>query len=592
MSRSSVVRTAVGALVGVVLAGVVAVAGTSAASAITPTGTIIYDKNGNIFLTTPDGSTTHQVTTNGSTTTSDHTGNTGYTVPTESDGGLIAAVRNQDYGGYSLGFIWVMDRNGTVLDKFKAPQFNLVSQFPGCSGPDAQLPQGIVYASIAPDGQHIAYTATAIGNSASCEALSEVGSWVTNLDGTDAHRLSAAPYSTADLEIGRWVSNTRLLIDRFDFGSIQNYYVDAPSYAATPWSAPDDFIDEAYKQPDVANGVAVTDGYSEGSSAPVIRLWPTSFPTPLGSAYCEYTSVAHPNTTNVNLNLPSLSPDGAEVVYEDYDGNAPDASNEGIYIAPAAAAIASNQGCASANPALFVAGAMDPFWTPAGITQLPADTTAPTVALTAPNRPATTGNSVRIAWAGHDDYSGVASYQLQEQVASYASGFTAWTTPSSAEHLTVTSVTATGLSKGMDYCFEVRAVDNAGNTSPWSTARCTAVPLDDRSLSRSAGWKNTSGSGYYAGTITTATKKGATLTRTHADIRRIAVLATTCASCGSISVSIGGHRVGTINLHTSTTKHQALKTVPTFATRSGTVTLTVTSSGKTVAIDGLLLSRT
>jgi hypothetical protein len=34
-----------------------------------------------------------------------------------------------------------------------------------------------------------------------------------------------------------------------------------------------------------------------------------------------------------------------------------------------------------------------------------------------------------------------------------------------------------------------------------------------------------------------------------------------------------------------------LKSLPTFSTRSGTVTLKVVTSGTTVAIDGLLLSR-
>jgi hypothetical protein len=52
------------------------------------------------------------------------------------------------------------------------------------------------------------------------------------------------------------------------------------------------------------------------------------------------------------------------------------------------------------------------------------------------------------------------------------------------------------------------------------------------------------------------------------------------------------HRIGTINLRSSQTKHQVLKSLPTFSTRSGTVRLTVTSAGKTVAIDGVLLSRT
>jgi hypothetical protein len=50
--------------------------------------------------------------------------------------------------------------------------------------------------------------------------------------------------------------------------------------------------------------------------------------------------------------------------------------------------------------------------------------------------------------------------------------------------------------QGGDYCFAVRAVDNAGNTSPWTTPRCTARPLDDRALSVGAGWARGTGSSY------------------------------------------------------------------------------------------------
>jgi hypothetical protein len=597
MLRSIAARTTFGALAAVVAAGLVSIAATPTASAAPfsgETGSIIYDRGGDVYQTTPDGSGTHRVTTNGATPTADKTGSTGYAVPTESDGGLIAAVRNQDYGGYSQGFIWVMDRNGTVIDKFKPPQFSVVPQFEGCSGPDAQLPQGIVNASISPDGKHVAYTATAIGNDASCGALSEVGSWITDIDGSHGHWLSAAPAGTADLEIGRWVTNSRLLIDRFDFGSIENFYVDLPSYTATAWSAPasGDFIDEAYLQPDVANGVLVTDGYSEYASAPVIRIWSTTGFGSAPTAQCEYASVAHPGTTHVNLNQPSLSPDGAEVVYEDYDDPTSDATNEGIYIAPAAGALASTQACADANPSLFVQGAEDPFWTPASTAQLPSDTTAPAATLTAPNDAATIGASVTLTWTGHDDYSGIAYYQLRERTAPYSAGFTSWSTPSSWQHLTGNSVTRSGLARGKDYCFKLRAVDNAGNMSSWTAPRCTAVPLDDRSLSRAPGWTTGTGSNYYAGTITSTTKKGATLTRTNAEVHRIAAIATTCPQCGSVNVYVGSHRVGTLDLHGSRTKHQVLKSLPAFSVRSGTVKLTVTTTGKTVAIDGLLLSRT
>ena len=594
-SQVSFRRVRAGAVAAACLAGFLFVAPCSAsATGVTATGSIVYDKGGEVWQTTPDGATSHQVTSDGATATADDTGSTGYTVPSESDAGLIVAVRNQDYGAYSQGFLWIMDRNGTVISKFKPPQFDLLPQFSGCSGPDAQFPTGILNATVSPDGKHVAYTATAIGNAPDCEAISEVGSWVVDTDGQNGHWLSA-DNSTADLEIGRWAGDTRLLIDRFDFASIQNYYVDLPSYAATAWSAPasDDYIDQAYLQPDVANGVLVTDGYSATSSAPVIRIWPTSGFNTEPSWKCEYGSVAHPNTTNVNLNQPSLSPDGAYVAFEDYDGSAPDALDEGIYLAPAAATLVSDQACTSSTQTLFIQGAEDPFWTSASITQLPPDTTAPTASLTGPTVPAIAAASARISWTGQDDYSGIADFDLRYRRAAYGGSFGAWQSPAAWQNLSGTTLTAGGLQAGYDYCWSVRAADVAGNTGAWSPPRCTAVALDDRSLATStSGWHRGTGTAYYDHTVTTTSAKNAAVHRTGVTLDRAGVVATTCPSCGEVAVYVGSTRIGTVDLHASGTHHKTIKLLPAFRLRSGTVTIKVLSSGKPVAVDGLVVSRT
>jgi hypothetical protein len=587
-------RTCALAAVGVAAFLVVMAPQAASASGVDAPGSILYDKGGDLWQTTPDAATVHQTTHDGSTPTADNTGSSGYTVPSESTAGLIVAVRNQDYGSWSQGFLWVMDRDGRVIDKFKPPQFDLLPQFSGCPGPQAQFPTGILNATVAPDGRHVAYTATAVGNAPDCEAISEVGSWVVDIDGKNGHWLSA-DNSTADLEIGRWAGNTRLLIDRFDFGSIQNYYVDLPSYAATPWSAPagDEFIDQAYLQPDVANGVLVTDGYSATSSAPVIRIWSTSGFNTDPTWKCEYGSAAHPGiTTNENLNQPSLSPDGAYVAFEDYLGSAPDEAGEGIYLAPAAATLVSDQACVTATQTLFVQGAADPFWTAASITQLPPDTTAPTAALSEPSAPAIAAGSVKITWTGSDD-SGIAGFDLRYRRAGYNGGFGAWQTPPGWQNLTGHTVTASGLQAGYDYCWSVRATDTADNTGAWSAPRCTAVALDDRALATSAsGWHRGSGSAYYEHTVTTASRKGAVLHRTGATLDRVGVVATTCPTCGAIAVYVGRTRIGTVNLHAAATHRKVIKVLPKFRLRSGTVSVKVLSSGKTVAIDGLVLSRT
>src|SRR4029078_12117900 len=91
-----------------------------------------------------------------------------------------------------------------------------------------------------------------------------------------------------------------------------------------------------------------------------------------------------------------------------------------------------------------------------------------------------------------------------------------------------------------EYCFAARARDKVGNTSAWSTERCTARPLDDRSLSTTtSGWTRAASSTAYAGTLTRTTTVGAKLPRSAGAFRRVAVVATTCSTCGSVEVYVG-----------------------------------------------------
>jgi hypothetical protein len=73
---------------------------------------------------------------------------------------------------------------------------------------------------------------------------------------------------------------------------------------------------------------------------------------------------------------------------------------------------------------------------------------------------------------------------------------------------------------------------------------------------------------------------------------RVGVVATTCNHCGSVAVYVGVTKIGTISLYATTTHYQRLLQLPRFSLRTGTVTIKVLSSGKTVQIDGLLTSRT
>ncbi|MFL5798747.1 MAG: hypothetical protein ACJ77A_12550 [Actinomycetota bacterium] len=83
------------------------------------------------------------------------------------------------------------------------------------------------------------------------------------------------------------------------------------------------------------------------------------------------------------------------------------------------------------------------------------------------------------------------------------------------------------------------------------------------------------------------------MTKTHNDTltkavhaKQVAVEATTCPSCGSISVSFGGV-TKSFSLVSGTTKREVLFVVNTGSLHTGTVTIKVTSTAKQVQIDAL-----
>jgi hypothetical protein len=132
-------------------------------------------------------------------------------------------------------------------------------------------------------------------------------------------------------------------------------------------------------------------------------------------------------------------------------------------------------------------------------------------------------------------------------------GFGAWQYPAAWQKLTSTIVTLTGAVPAVGYCFQTRAVDKVGNTDAWSTLKCSAVALDDRSLAASAGWSRVSWNLFYRGTATQTTKTGASLTRPGAALTRVAVVATRCPTCGTVGVYVNGNPVGTVNLYSAAT---------------------------------------
>ncbi|MFN8148786.1 MAG: hypothetical protein U0R76_15170 [Candidatus Nanopelagicales bacterium] len=146
------------------------------------------------------------------------------------------------------------------------------------------------------------------------------------------------------------------------------------------------------------------------------------------------------------------------------------------------------------------------------------------------------------------------------------------------------------LSPGVTECFSYRARDTVGNVSAWTPPRCTSAMWDDkRALTPVRGWTRGTGDArfYEFGTWTRATVRGSTLAGPTVTSRRIAVLGTTCPTCGAVDVYVGTTRLGTLSMK-GAMKHRALLMLPARATAvHGQIRLVVRTAGLLVIVDAI-----
>ena len=197
--------------------------------------------------------------------------------------------------------------------------------------------------------------------------------------------------------------------------------------------------------------------------------------------------------------------------------------------------------------------------------------------------------AIPVAWNASPGSAAVTAFDVQYRRAAWNGSFgpyVSWLLLSGATSSTF------GGSTGSTYCFSVRAHDALGSVSPWTAETCTGVPLDDRSLVRVGSWTSGTGNAYYRSTFRRSSTGGASLVRTRVVARRLAIIATTCPTCGKVRVYWRSTFLRTINLYSARTINRRLITVATFTSaRSGSVTIRVYGSGKRVLIDGLGIRR-
>ena len=211
------------------------------------------------------------------------------------------------------------------------------------------------------------------------------------------------------------------------------------------------------------------------------------------------------------------------------------------------------------------------------------DDAAPTaVHLTAPMRPLNVGTRIRAGWIGDDVWSPI-TYEVQRQVTRYdghAGAAEVW------KRLTATDA-AYDAEAGQTVCLKVRGFDRAGNTSPWSVARCATTPVNDRTL-EAKGFTARKGKGYFSGDYATSRRRGASLVLPGVTARRVALLVGVGGGHGTVTVSLGKKRLGTYSLAARSRDKQVVVPVANFGSaRSGRLTVTVTSRGRPVVIDGV-----
>jgi uncharacterized delta-60 repeat protein len=200
-----------------------------------------------------------------------------------------------------------------------------------------------------------------------------------------------------------------------------------------------------------------------------------------------------------------------------------------------------------------------------------------------------TRTSFAVSWRGASDGgSGIESYEVQVKRARWSGGFGSYAVWKSAA--AGTAATFVGR-PGQTYCFRARTRDGADNLSTWSRPRCTAVPLDDRALTASGPWLRKTGTGYYLGTRSLSWVPGATLVKTDARARRLAVVVTKSPECGLIKVYWKGRLVREITLTASVTRRKQVVGVAFFDTpRSGKVAIVAASSTRAACVEGLGVS--
>ena len=180
---------------------------------------------------------------------------------------------------------------------------------------------------------------------------------------------------------------------------------------------------------------------------------------------------------------------------------------------------------------------------------------------------------------------GATGYDVQWRSASFHGGF-----PATWHEATTTDTSlALPFHAGDTVCFLITAF-NDGGSSPGSEG-CTAAPVDDRALRVSGGsWTRTRAPRHYRGTATTSKAQGSTLVLEGIETRAICLIVEDHPDGGVVDLLWNGRLLRRISTD-GPAGRRCVGIRPWVPLHDGIVTIRVHSSGKSVVIDGLGLSR-
>ncbi len=322
-------RIAVLAATGLAIAAAALCAICAVGPAVAGADSIVYAKDGNVWLSTPDATAQYQVTFDG-----------GWSSPSQDDSGTIVAQR--------AGTFVRMTRSGRPIGAPVA----VVGGAGGLNVPGAHL-FGPYDPRVSPDGARIAYwfvaqDATSTGDGG---VTSELVDYATT---TASDHFDSSPAITApDQRSPHWIDSQRLLVaDPYGTGAdaVSTWLESGADDARQGWFyTPDGLLQDGELSPD-GSRLAITAAVG-GAGSPYRRIWflttnagTTAPPTP------RCTLITATQTSS-----PSWSPASSALAY---------ANDEGVWV-DAVGDLTAPGACT--NPRLLVAGGAAPDWGPADV---------------------------------------------------------------------------------------------------------------------------------------------------------------------------------------------------------------------------------